>query len=81
MISEGYRFAHVSTWTINDDVYYATVWDRTSSKGWKTVWSMDETQFSDGCCPTVINGYAVNDQIYFTAIWEKGLPGGKLLEI
>ena len=82
---QGYRLTHVSGYAVNNQPYFAAIWEQKQGVQfqWQARHNMTAAAYQQafdaaakqGYRLTDISGYTVNNQPYFAAIWEKR-PGG-----
>ncbi len=76
---KGYRLKTVSGYTVNGQVRYAALWEKTAGPAWAARHGMTAAQYQQafndyakkGYRLTYVNGYGVGNQAYYAAIWEK----------
>lgn len=75
----GYRLTYVNGYSVNNQPYYAAVWQLASSAPWIARHGLTaaqyqqefDTQLANGYHPVLVNGYTVNGVDYYAAIWEQ----------
>ncbi|OAX79704.1 hypothetical protein ACJ72_05972 [Emergomyces africanus] len=78
--AQGYRPKVVDGYTVNGDVRFTTVWDKSSKAPWQERTGMSAVGFQqvfdqlvkkEGYRLTYVSGYAQGNQARYAAIWEK----------
>lgn len=78
-LKDGYRLTDVAGYAVKDTVYYAGVWDNSTSGAWEVRSGMDSPGFqknfdkfkADGYVIDVLNGYDTPAGDRYAAIWSK----------
>jgi hypothetical protein len=83
-VSQGFRLTHVSGYGVNNQAYYAAIWEKNNGTPFVARHGMSSQQYqqafnqytSQGYRLTDVSGYAVGNQTLYAAIWAKvGGPG------
>jgi trehalose utilization protein len=80
---QGYRLTHISGYTVNNQPYFAAIWEQKPGGAWQARHNMTaaayqqafDTFAKQGYRLTDVSGYSINNQPYFAAIWEKKAGG------
>ncbi|KAL2817175.1 hypothetical protein BJX63DRAFT_419731 [Aspergillus granulosus] len=78
-VADGYRLRQVNGYTVNGNVYFAAIWDKSPSGAWVARHNMNaeylqkytDTYIAQGYKVIHISAYEVNGEARFAALWEK----------
>jgi hypothetical protein len=77
-VVQGYRLTRVSGFTVNDQDYYAAIWEQTDGPGWVARHGIPTADYqgvfdqivSQGYIPIQVAGYSGDGSGRFAAIWN-----------
>ena len=77
--ANGYRPAHISAYTVNNQPFFAAIWVKTSGPAWIARHGLTaaqyqeefDTQGDNGYQLVDVSGYNVNGVNYYAAVWEQ----------
>jgi len=78
--NKGFRPTYVSGYAVNNQDYYAAIWENSTGTGWTAHHAMNQATFTQqigvnlnaGNHLAMANGYTVNGADMFVAVWESG---------
>ncbi|EXJ69306.1 uncharacterized protein A1O5_07342 [Cladophialophora psammophila CBS 110553] len=79
-VNRGFRLVHVCGYVVDNEAYYAAIWDKSHSKGWFARHGLTATEYQSeqgkwvdlGYRLAVVSGYTVDfNQDLYAALWVK----------